>query len=94
MTRPPKISITALMAIVAFSAAFFSGARSLSPRWASVMVRVTVVVLYSFEYLRDTSHSPLLSRALGWLVAFAALGWLFAARVGASSRDEPANAAH
>ena len=45
MSRPPKLTIAALMGLVILCAASFAALRTSPPYWASWMVSLTVLVL-------------------------------------------------
>jgi CDP-diglyceride synthetase len=69
MTRRPKLTIAALMALVAFCAATFAALRASSPYLASAMVSVTVLVLLG------SVVASLLGRHRAAWSGFAIFGW-------------------
>jgi hypothetical protein len=69
MPRPPRLTIAALMGLVAVCAATFAALRSSAAYWASTMVTVTVLAL-----LGSVVASLLGRHRTGW-AGFAIFGW-------------------
>jgi hypothetical protein len=69
MTRPPRLTIAAVMGLVALFAMTFAALRSSAAYWASTMVTVTVLALLA------SVVSGLLGRDRARSLGFAVFGW-------------------
>jgi hypothetical protein len=69
MPRPPRLTIAALIGLVALCAATFAALRSSSPYWASAMMSMTVLVLLG------SIVASLLGRHRRIWSGFAIFGW-------------------